>query len=827
MSNARILRLRLQRYLRLMLGIAVYVFLLFQTAVAKPPEGIKISVEVGYNGYVALSKVNPVIVNLDNQSAATNLSGDLVLEYNGIEYTTPLNLPTPSKKRLYLYFPCDAWPPYLELRVRTKEYSEQFVLNERDHFRTMESGDASIIVLTQQDGSLGVLNGNPVVHLQRDLYGSPNPVVTSGKAIVSYFNLDEVDINPKFFSRADSIVLADIDYNQVDPLLADALKACVAGGTNLVFSLGLNGAGLAKSPLVEICPLQPLGTEQLSGLGSFGAKYGFSNSSIATFAVGDLQPGATVEAWANNLPAIISNTYGGGTITALAFDYTQMPFKQDDGLVGVFWDSAFQMKHSAGVDDWFVHPMFVDKILSKLAEAKPLTPGFVALFLLAYVALIGPFNFLLLGKLKRKTLVWITIPAIIIAFSYIGMSTGFLYRGADNVTSYFQELHIYPGANFAPYQTEMLVFTAERTRYELEVPDRSAFLYADVPQLPDANPFGRTKSANRMRGLSSGQIDNSTLPIISTTQGKWTQKVYMYQGNMALETDVSANLTAVRAGNSNNNKEELRDLRGTFNLDLPFDLYNCYLFAPHYTKTNIGNLVGKGSYSLPDLQGNLQGALSQDNYLAPSIGELATHQKRGVEMGLNYRDEILLVGFSDQISTLAEFDKPHVEHRLSMVVIHLPYKPIIPTQGEPAVSRTRLAGGAMFEPYDPFGYSYSHSHSYGNQAGSYQGESYRVYKDGFIDIEYELAGTISFNSKMLLNLFGPTTPSNNEDIFDVFPYMRVLVSQGKGWQELTLRSDSRQVDVPVSGSASSSRTVKVRIIAREEFAIPLPKASFY
>lgn len=785
---------------------------------AKPPEGIEIKVDVGYNGYVALSRINPVIVELDNHSASTNLSGELILEYNGIEYTTPLNLPTPSKKRLYLYFPCDAWPPYLLLRIRTKEYSEQIELTENKFFKVLEKGDSSVIVLTKQDGSLGVLNGMPIVRLQRDLYANPNAVVTSGKVIVSYFDLDEVDVNPKFFNRADTIVLADIDYNQVSPLLAEALQACAAGGTSIVFSLGLNGAGVAQSPLAQLCPLQVEGTVQLDDLGSFGQKYGFRRNSTATFAVGTLQPGAKVDSWANGYPAIISNTFGGGTISALAFDFTQFPFKQDEGLTGVFSDCALKMEHSAGVDDWFVHPGPLDKVLSNLVESKPLAPGFVALFLVAYIVLIGPFNFFLLGKLKRKTLVWVTIPGLIVAFSYIGLFTGYMYRGTDNVISYFQELHIYPNSSFVPYQTVMLVFTAERTRYELEVPDRSAFLYADIPNLPDNYQFNPGRATNRMRGLASGKIDNSTQPIISTTQGKWTQKVYMYRGNMGLQANVTANLTAIRE------HEELRDLKGSFSLDLPFDLYNCYLFAPYYAKTNIGSLAGKGTYTLPDLLSNIRGEIGPDNYLASSIYEIANQQKSGSKQGLAYRDEVLLVGFSEDITILAEFDRPHKEHRLSMVVVHLPYKPIIPTLGIPEVSRSRLAGGSNFEPYSSYNSSY-----YGHHNNPYDETSniYRISKDGYLEMEYELAGSISLNDRLLLDLFGAKTVVDRNEIQNMVPYASVYVDQGDGWAQLPMRSDSLRVDVPITGLSATNRNLLVRIVAKEDFIMPLPKASVY
>jgi len=82
---------------------AVLSAVLVQPAHAKPPEGVTIDAEVGYNGYVALASVNPVIVNLENSSANTNLSGEIALSHNGVEYVSKLELPAPSKKRLFLY----------------------------------------------------------------------------------------------------------------------------------------------------------------------------------------------------------------------------------------------------------------------------------------------------------------------------------------------------------------------------------------------------------------------------------------------------------------------------------------------------------------------------------------------------------------------------------------------------------------------------------------------------------------------------------------------------------------------------------------------------
>src|SRR5439155_17133675 len=113
-----------------------------------------------------------------------------------------------------------------------------------------------------------------------------------------------------------------------------------------------------------------------------------------------------------------------------------------------------------GVSNWFIHPMLASQYLRQLAEAHPMEPLFVLLYLLAYILLIGPANFLILDRFKRRTLVWTTIPLLILTFSTLGMYTGYIRRGANNIAAYLQEVHIYPGASLAPYQTVMLMFTA-------------------------------------------------------------------------------------------------------------------------------------------------------------------------------------------------------------------------------------------------------------------------------------------------------------------------------------------------------------------------------
>ncbi len=774
-------------------------------ALAKPPEGIQIKMEVGYNGWVQLGRVNPVIVDLDNQSAATNLSGDLVLEYNGVEYVTKLDLPTPSRKRLYLYFPCDAYTPYLMLRIRTKSYTEQFELS--NVYRTFPTEDLNIIVLTQQTGSLGPVNGQTASRLYRDLYGNQVSDLGVSKIHVAYYNLEQIDPNPKFFASADAIVLADIDYQQVSQELAEVLQACVSGGQSIVFSLGLNGPAIAASPLAGLCPLQAQRTVQIPALGRFGEQYGLGAATAATFAAGRVLPGAEVRAWAGNQPAVVRQQRGSGYSTALAFDITAVPFKQSPALAAIFADHALTLSDSVHVSNWYIHPEQVQDILGLLNEAKPMSPGFVFLFLLTYVVLIGPANFLILSRMKRHTLVWITIPVIIVSFGYLGLSTGYLYRGSDNVCAYFQELHVFPHASYTPYQNVMLVFTAERTSYTLEVPDRSAFIYPDVPAVILGPHFG---GGGGLRGMSGGQVDDTDQPKITTTQGKWTQKTYFYQGYQSLAGSVSSALQAQR------DQSQLNGISGTFTLDLPYELYDCRLLAPGQD-IYLGDL--EKSVTVDPVawvaQRNSELASAED-YLTGARGRFVELAIAAADLGLIYRDEALLIGFTKDLSALAEFKRPHQEYLLSMVVIHLPVVTNIPEDGAARIARWRLLGGKGFK-LQP---------NYYGQGYRPEMRQYIMEPKGYVDLSYQVAGDINKTTALSLLVEASTSSTLGEQhITDLNTYLEAFGKTPNGWQPLTVPNTDYTIYTPVSGLLDENREAVIRIQARDTCVLTLPRPS--
>ncbi|MBN2080854.1 hypothetical protein JW859_01480 [bacterium] len=771
---------------------------------ARPPAGVTYDIQIGYNGWIQYGRVNPVVVEMENQSADTNLSGELVLDCEGTEYVAPLELPTPARKRFFLYFPCGDYPPILTVRFRTRSWTEEQVID--TYKNTIDAANANILVISQQSGELGVLNKLPSVRLHRDLHAGFEAEIGTSESFVAYYDLDEIDTNPKFFSRADTIIISDIDFQQVTTELVETLKACVSGGTNLIFSLGLNGAGVAASPLAEICPLAPQDTVLVDDLGAFGRRYGIATGDHQTLlATGRIATGAEVTEWGGQYPAVVRMLRGSGRVTALAFDYTAPPFKQNPALVPMFVDSALRVEDSVQVNDWFIHPQNVSDVLERLSEAKPIPPQFVLLFLVFYIVLIGPANFLILGRLKRRTLVWTTIPLIIIGFAYLGLSTGYIYRGSDNVCAYFQELHVFPGADYLPYQTTMLVFTAERTNYELEIPDRSAFMYPDIPNVVDQYTFG---GGGRFRGLSGSKIENSQKPKITTTQGKWTQKTYFYQGYLNMAAGATSHLDG-----------EYSDLQpsiiGDFTLNLPFDLYNCQVFMPGGGAYDLGNLAGQGTYSVIGNQTNIAGRLDSENYLVVQSSMLRSQMAQTVRNGHEYRDELLLVGFTEEVQALAEFKRPHQQHSLTMVVVHLPFDATISRQGNPRVIRTRLVGGSGFAVWQ----------GRFDRSGA-TGQTYLLTPGAELDIGYDVMGNLDADSFLHLSLVGQLTRGDVR-VTDFNGLIEVEVWDDDRWRPVRVPLNETAIDIRVGQALDTDRRVIVRVRAVDEVVFGVPLASVF
>lgn len=786
-------------------------------AVAAPPEGVTVSFDVGYDGFIQKGRINPVTVEIDNQSSGINLSGELVLRYEGTEYTTHLELPSPSKKRFFLYFPCDNNYPVVSLMVRTEQWTDEMDLSQ--YFKVCEPADTSIMVLTDQAGSLQSANQVESTRITRDEWMSAAASLASSKSYVSYFDIDEVDDNAKFFARADSIILSDIDYLQLDEGIGRALMENVARGANLIFSLGSNSSKVAASPVGQLCPLVSTGTVETADLGELGRRYGISApGSLATLATGTLRDNAEVLVYAGQYPAIVRSQWGAGSVYALAFNFTDKPFRQHPGLADLFSELTMNVQRNVDVNNWFVHPQDIFNLMRNLEEAKPMEPGFVALFIGLYVVLIGPLNFFVLGRLKRSTLVWVTIPLIIVGFSWFGLETGRLTRGADNVVASFQELHVYPQAGFIPYQDSMYVFTAEPVRYEMEVDDASAFLYADYPTHASGDFAGNLAGRGGINPFISRSLDNTINPRLAVTQGKWAAKEYYFRGYRDTATKVHARLQdRSQAGSTSFNPE------GSFELDLPWNLKGCRLIGRGNYIKDIGDLAGQGSYEMSSLTNQPGSWFGEENYIAGYRDTLLQNAQLAMSSGLSYSNELLLVGFSDEVPLLSEFRREHIQHSLAMVVVHLPCERVLSRSGRlrAASIQPLLTGGRNFK------LSNVNLNRYNYLSQNNEEVRYEIAAGGYIDFRIDMEGAVASGSwgEVTANMF-----ENKRDSIVITDVKSLVSFEGLTidgrWIQLGITAGTRSATLPISSLLQPDNTMHLRLRCAEEMLAEIPEISF-
>jgi hypothetical protein len=138
------------------------------------------------------------------------------------------------------------------------------------------------------------------------------------------------------------------------------------------------------------------------------------------------------------LPVLVQGSYGLGRVVLLAFDVDGPPFTTWAGQ-RPFWKRlqgelvaalAGQAPPSPAAKDM---RMELKAGLETLGDEVPVISfGWVALFVLFYIVLVGPLDYLVLKKLfKRLELTWVTFPATVLVVSVTAYAVAYAMKGDD------------------------------------------------------------------------------------------------------------------------------------------------------------------------------------------------------------------------------------------------------------------------------------------------------------------------------------------------------------------------------------------------------------
>lgn len=455
-----------------LIGATLVLLLSLVATVGVPGAGaalqVRIAAEASFDGTYRPGEWLPIAVALANDGAT--VTGQVVVEASQsggtARYVQRVELPSGAQKALTIY-------ARVESGTGLDVYFEA----------GKERADAPRIVLRATRGSqqvVGVIADDATVaeELRRALIGAYGTT----RIEVATFPPDEVPGNTYGLGIFSGLVIGDATTGRWSAEQRAALAAWIARGGRLVVSGGANARKVAEG-LGDLPPLRPRDSRAVNGLSGLGAT---GPAGPAVVATGDLIPEATRQREQDGQPLVAARPWGRGVVTSLAFDPATGGFANWSGA-GSFWTgfaldtalpASLQQPFDRGASASYPYGPQSARIATVLNDLPGLAlppTWLLGIVLLVFIVLIGPGNYLILQRLDRRELAWVTIPALTILFALGIYAVGATTKGRSVIVSSVSIVRIAPEARAAEVQAFYGVFTPSRGRRDFGVSGDALF----------------------------------------------------------------------------------------------------------------------------------------------------------------------------------------------------------------------------------------------------------------------------------------------------------------------------------------------------------------
>ncbi|MGF1504286.1 MAG: hypothetical protein ACFB51_03985 [Anaerolineae bacterium] len=446
----------LKRIVPVLLALGVLIPLTQQPAHAQT-QGLTLDARAGFDGYVQQGEWLPIQVTASNDGE--DLVGELRVEMPTLTgssalYTRPIDLPQGSRKTVTVYVG-EVGGFAEEVRVDLVERGRVVLTEEVE----LEFVGGSRLLIGQWSDNAAFL---------RNL-GEVRPNDTA----VAFITAEDLPDVAAAWSALDVLVVADTDTTALGPDQRAALEQWIISGGRLIVGGG-TGALRTAAGLEGLLPLTPTDTTEASieTLGqAAGDPFGQGIDTATTVATGDLSEDAEILLTAEDgTPLIVYQEMGAGRVDYIAADLGLEPLRSWENIAAL-WTLILAV--CPALPGWAQGPGGQWSSARTAVAALPNVslPSNLQLcgFLGLYVLLIGPINYLVLWRLKKRELAWFTIPILVVAFSLIAYFTGFQLGGSRPILHRLAVVQLYPGTQEAQVNGLLGVWSPRRTAYQIEL----------------------------------------------------------------------------------------------------------------------------------------------------------------------------------------------------------------------------------------------------------------------------------------------------------------------------------------------------------------------
>jgi hypothetical protein len=330
------------------------------------------------------------------------------------------------------------------------------------------------------------------------------------------------------WNMLDRLIWHDVPADRLTPQQVTSLRGWVANGGRLIIAGGTGGPRTLAAFPDALLPYRPTATTEIpaSALAGLLGEIPESAESLPAL-TGELAEGRAL-AMAGDRVVAAERTYGTGQVTLLGFDpgWIVDPDAEDR-----LWRRLLPPRSFGGLV--FSDDNMLVSAVSQLPSLALPPIGALIVLLGAYILLIGPINYLVLRRLDRREWAWLTMPALVIAFTVGAYGIGSALRGNDVIVNEVAIVTGSPGATEGSGQVYVGIFSPSRGRYQVSVPG-GALLSAPINDF-----FGNQGVASQLDVLQGDPARVRDLAVgfgsLRTIRAETPVEVPLIETNLRLE----------------------------------------------------------------------------------------------------------------------------------------------------------------------------------------------------------------------------------------------------------------------------------------------------
>ena len=381
-------------------------------AQAQTQPAIRIAVQAGFEDAYRVGEWFPVSVNMTNNGA--DIQGVLDWSFPGQPdeqtFQRAIDLPHGANKRV-------------TLAVLARGFARQGRITLLEKGAPLASQDVSLNPIDTGGFLIGVISSDP------GLLNSLNAlqIGSASRALVRHMNLTAIPEQTTALRGLNVLFLHDIDSGALSKEQRAALELWVRLGGQLVVSGGLNGQKAARG-LADLLPAD-VGSAIVQGdLTALARLAGVSVLPQPALApLSDARPRVGADALRGGGGLFNRWRLGNGTVTFSAFDLaTLRGWAGEVALWGKLLTPSVSV--SLGMTAHLSPANVMQGVLQLPGQELPSTAT-LFLFLLMYVLVIGPLNYIVLRRWRRLEWAWISVPLIVFLFAGGLYIVGYRLRG--------------------------------------------------------------------------------------------------------------------------------------------------------------------------------------------------------------------------------------------------------------------------------------------------------------------------------------------------------------------------------------------------------------